>query len=194
MDNPLTIAGFVLLCVGSSGIADDRVGLANLPPAPAANAPAKTAGNDVAKRSVLNRPLCSVRASILTTPGELPISHPASEPNIPDEMFSVGQNRPWICTNYEWEAPATRHLPLLFEEPNLERLGYAHGFCDAGLCDEAPNRGERLQTLVSAVNFVGRIPLVPWMAATQSLAEPVYTLGSERPGSPVLYRKYIQLP
>ena len=154
-----------------------------------------------AKQHVRNQPLNRVNASIKPPAGEMPAplfldNSGVSQlsPNsdlIMDSQFWERQSRPWSYTSYEWEAPASKHLPLLFEEPNLERLGYAYGICDIGICDEEPRRGQRLQALVSGFNFFARIPFLPYMAGVRPLTEPVYTLGADRPGSPVPYRKYL---
>ena len=149
---------------------------------------------DVTGRSQFKKPLRSINASIQTPPGgDLPKME-----HVDDDLelgivdpFSNGQCRPWAYSSYQWEAPATRHLPLLFEEPNLERLGYTYGFCDVGLCDEPPRGGERIQPILSMAHFIGRIPVIPYMAGVHPLTEPVYTLGVDRPGSPVPYRKYL---
>lgn len=105
---------------------------------------------------------------------------------------TIGQSRPWMLASYEWEAPATRHLPLWFEEPNLERMGYTWGMqwnvCgfEAGQC-----ASECLQPFVSAGHFFGRVPFIPYMCGIDPPCEPVYTLGVDRPGSPVPYRRYL---
>lgn len=155
---------------------------------------------DSARIHLRNQPLSKLNASIKPTPGIVPEQRPLDdrltqqhsldENRVSDEMFSGDHGRPWAVNSFEWEAPATKHLPLLFEEPNLERLGYAYGVCDIGLCDEEPRRGQRLQTLVSGMNFFGRVPFIPYMAGVRPLTSPVYTLGTDRPGSPVAYRKY----
>ena len=151
------------------------------------------AEKSVASRHQFNKPLHSIKASIQAPKGELPKME-----RVDDDLtlgivdpFANGQCRPWAYSCYQWEAPATRHLPLLFEEPNLERLGYTYGFCDVGLCDEPPRGGERIQPLISMVNFIGRIPFIPYMAGVHPLTEPVYTLGVDRPGTPVPYRHYL---
>ncbi len=148
---------------------------------------------EITSRSQFRKPLRSINASIQTPPGDLPKME-----HVDDDLalgifdpFSNGQCRPWAYSSYQWEAPATRHLPLLFEEPNLERLGYTYGLCDVGLCDEPPRGGERIQPLISMAHFIGRIPVIPYMAGVHPLTEPVYTLGADRPGSPVPYRKYL---
>lgn len=105
---------------------------------------------------------------------------------------TIGQSRPWMLASYEWEAPATRHLPLWFEEPNLERMGYTCGMqwnvCgyESGQC-----AAECLQPFVSAGHFFGRVPFIPYMCGLNPPCEPIYTLGVDRPGSPVPYRRHL---
>jgi hypothetical protein len=105
---------------------------------------------------------------------------------------TIGQSRPWLLSSYEWEAPATRHLPLLFEEPNLERMGYTYG-CYWNICgfESGPHQAECLQPFVSGVCFVSRVAMVPYILGIDPPGEPIYTLGVDRPGSPVPYRKYL---
>jgi hypothetical protein len=107
-------------------------------------------------------------------------------------VFSpLGDSRPWMLAPYEWEAPATRHLPLLFEDPNLERLGYTFG-CRTGWCveDESVHAGKYMQPIISGAQFFGRVPLIPYLCGVDAPCEPVYTLGVDRPGSPVPYRRH----
>ncbi len=160
---------------------------------PVSSVSARAAEKFAPKKPQLNKPLHSIRASIQTPPGELPKTEPADDDSVLGivDPLASGQCRPWAYSCYQWEAPATRHLPLLFEEPNLERLGYTYGFCNVGLCDEPPRGGQRIQPLISCVNFIGRIPLIPYMAGVHPLTEPVSTLGADRPGSPVPYRRYL---
>ena len=148
---------------------------------------------NTARRPQLNKPLHSINASIQAPEGDLPKMDPVDDAAVLGivDPFSNGQCRPWAYSCYQWEAPATRHLPLLFEEPNLERLGYTYGFCDVGLCEEPPRGGQRIQPILSMAHFIGRIPVIPYMAGVHPLTEPVYTLGADRPGSPVPYRKYL---
>ncbi|MBS0206524.1 MAG: hypothetical protein JSS49_26850 [Planctomycetes bacterium] len=102
-------------------------------------------------------------------------------------VSAMGDSRPWILSYYEWEAPATRHLPLLFEEPNLERLGYS----PPGCCYAAnPHVSQCLQPIVSGAHFFGRVPLIPYLIGVDEPCEPIYTLGVDRPGSPVCYRHH----
>lgn len=114
---------------------------------------------------------------------------------------TIGQTRPWMLAGYEWEAPATRHLPLWFEEPNLERMGYTYGMkhdccCNWDCCclcgDECGSHcNECLQPFISAGHFFGRVAFIPYMCGIDPPCEPVYTLGVDRPGSPVPYRRYL---
>ena len=108
------------------------------------------------------------------------------------QMFSVlGDSRPWMLASYEWEAPATRHLPLFFEEPNLERLGYTFGWRTCWCGEEGSvHVSECLQPFVSAAHFFGRVPLIPYLCGLDEPCEPIYTLGVDRPGSPVPYRRH----
>ena len=105
---------------------------------------------------------------------------------------SLGQSRPWMLTSYEWEAPATRHLPLFFEEPNVERMGYTYGFY-WNICGYESGRcaAECLQPIVSGAHFFGRVAMIPYICGIDPPCEPVYTLGVDRPGSPVPYRKHL---
>ena len=107
-------------------------------------------------------------------------------------VFSpLGDSRPWMLAPYEWEAPATRHLPLLFEDPNLERLGYTCG-CRISWCGEerSLHTGKCLQPFLSAAHFFGRVPMIPYLCGVDPPCEPIYTLGVDRPGSPVPYRRH----
>lgn len=142
-------------------------------------------------------PLGQLKASIQYTP-------PESEPFTESERLRLdqaapllarygshpvplGESRPWMLSSVEWEAPATRHLPLLFEEPNLERQGYLFSYrCG----DQTGHVGECLQPFVSAAHFFGRVPLIPYMCGLDDPWVPVYTLGVDRPGSPLPYRRH----
>jgi hypothetical protein len=203
----MCVVGSIILFLGVETRADDPAGRFDLP-APSTETEGSastyddnpvlsreaTAGKtelEAAKLHVRNQPLNRVNASIKPPDGDVPHQLVLDDLVFPNGLFPADQSRPWAFNNYEWEAPATRHLPLLFEEPNLERLGYAYGLCDIGICEEEPRRGERLQALVSGVNFFGRIPFIPYMAGVRPVTEPVYAFGADRPGSPVPYRKYL---
>lgn len=158
---------------------------------PSADQSSAKSTETTSRSHILSRPLSEIRATIAAPAGLLPKTRSVRELDESVDMLFDGPNRPWALTSYQWEAPATRHLPLLFEEPNLERLGYAYGFCDCGICEEEPRRGQRLQALVSFVHFFGRVPFIPYMAGVHPLTEPYYTLGVDRPGSPVPYREHL---
>ena len=151
-----------------------------------------TDSKSMAEKLWQDRPLGSLKASLLHTKGERPTNVAAprlAQAGLTD--IACGDSRPWLLTHCEWDAPATRHLPLLFEEPNLERLGYTNR-CSLGIfeCEDGPWTIECLQPLVSGAHFVGNIAMVPYRIGYQPACEPVYTLGHERPGSPVYYRQH----
>ena len=78
---------------------------------------------------------------------------------------NAGVIRPWVSSDFSWEASALCHGPLYFEEIDLERHGY---------------KVRCLQPLVSAASFYGRIPALPYLMAVDRCT---YTLGHYRPGS-----------
>lgn len=75
-----------------------------------------------------------------------------------------------------WEAPATHHRPLYFEEPNLERHGLSAGV---------------FQPVFSAAHFFGRVPALPYLMAAEGHHQCHYTLGHYRPGSCAPYELYL---
>jgi hypothetical protein len=174
--------------------ADEPTVAEPVPPSPmSATAASTEAVESPASKLWQDRPLGSLKASINPTGGELPTN--VAAPRLAEvgmRHYTFGESRPWMLNSYEWEAPATRHLPLLFEEPNLERLGYTYGCNCRGRGRQAVPRGaDCLQPVVSGVRFFGRIPFIPYMYGYQCACKPVYTLGVDRPGSPVPYRKYM---
>ena len=78
--------------------------------------------------------------------------------------------RPWPERFAIWEASALCHKPLYFEEITAERYGYSFGLA---------------QPVVSAAHFFGRIPALPYLMTLDPPYACQYTLGHERPGSPV---------
>ncbi len=173
--------------------ADEPVGSDPVPPPPTTEETAAPAtSTSMAERLWQDRPLGSLKASLLHTEGERPTN--AAAPRLAEAGLvkaSLSDSRPWLLSHYEWDAPATRHLPLLFEEPNLERLGYTSRV-SLGLfeSEDGPWTVECLQPLVSGAHFIGNIAMVPYRCGYQPACEPVYTLGHERPGSPVYYRRH----
>ena len=166
------------------------------PPSPMPDGADSAAPAIAAKRDALwqDRPLAGLKAAIKPTQGELPPN--AASPRLAQagtQHYSMGDSRPWMFNSSEWDAPATRHLPLLFEEPNLERLGYTYGFYhqDDDGCETSPHLAECLQPFVSFVHFYGSIALMPHIIAVDDPCTPFYTLGTDRPGSPSAYRKHL---
>lgn len=167
-----------------------------VPPSPMPDGADSAAPAIAAKRDALwqDRPLAGLKAAIKPTQGELPPN--AASPRLAQsgtQHFSMGDSRPWMFNSSEWDAPATRHLPLLFEEPNLERLGYTYGFYhqDEEGCETSPHLAECLQPFVSFVHFYGSLALMPHLIAVDDPCTPFYTLGTDRPGSPSAYRKHL---
>jgi len=207
----LSFAAFFLACsmawadVESAG--DEPAGETAVSSPMSADPASFTTAVSVAEKLWQDRPLGTLKASLKRTEGELPPN--VAAPRLAEAGLihhSFGDSRPWMLTNCEWEAPATRHLPLLFEEPNLERLGYhqrcccdcccidggwLHGCCaESCLGRSCLCESDCLQSVISGAKFFGTIPIIPYKAGYQCLVEPVYTLGVDRPGSPTCYRKH----
>jgi len=87
--------------------------------------------------------------------------------------------RSWESTVFTWRASAVCHKPLYFEETQLERYGHT--------------RSPYLQPFISAANFFGRIPLLPYGMGLARPSECQYPLGYYRPGSCAPFYRY-QLP
>ncbi len=194
------MAASILLFAGIAS-AQPVVNVAAVPPAPVGEETPIIPHNPRATENWQDKPLGQLKASIS-------LNLPESEKLSPLEVarlnqanqfltshgsfFSpLGDSRPWLLSTYEWEAPSTRHLPLLFEEPNLERQGYTYGFRTYWCGKEgAVHVPECLQPFVSAAHFFGRVPLIPYNCGVDDPCEPVYTLGVDRPGTPALYRRH----
>ena len=195
------IIAFTFLCA-CSGRLFAQADQSALPPAPAVAgqsevAPAQPAPNARAVELWQDKPLNQLTASIARPESDAKLSEPetvrlsqASAILKPEGSYfsPIGDSRPWMMQTYEWEAPATRHLPLLFEEPNLERLGYTYTCRTWG--GGSVSAGDCIQPFISAAHFFGRIPMIPYMCGVNPPCEPVYTLGVDRPGSPVPYRRH----
>lgn len=142
-----------------------------------------------------DRPISSLKATLRRTEGDLPPN--LASPHLAQMdplVHPFAESRPWVLTSFEWTAPGTKHLPLLFEEPNLERLGYTHRcHCNMFGYETSPEVAEFLQPLVSGGHFLGNAVIVPYRSGIQPLDAPVYTLGVDRPGSPHCHRDH-ELP
>lgn len=138
-----------------------------------------------------DRPVTELRASLTRTAGDIPQNRASQQLGQTGPLDAQFSSRPWMPQNCEWAAPATKHLPLLFEEPNLERMGYLDACTFDALTDEECVWTEEcLQPLSSGLRFLGNAAIIPYRCGYQPPCEPVYTLGHDRPGSPVCYRKH----
>jgi hypothetical protein len=156
-----------------------------------------------------DRPITTLRATLATTapsqPDNLARQTLAQEPA---RHQPSGLGRGWCLQPVTFDASAARHLPLYFEEPNLERLGYHYGcgtdgslgralsdqwFCwsghRCGLAADSPPQ-QVLQPFVSAFAFYGRILTLPYQMGVRHPTDEIYALGTDRPGSPVPYRTH----
>jgi hypothetical protein len=105
-------------------------------------------------------------------PDQMPLPpSQAGEVYSPDGMSSRG----WAHTSYQWEATGLAHQPLYFEQPNLERYGYA------------PTRSRFGQSVISAAHFFGSVFILPYRLGAEPVYEQQYVLGHYRPGSYVPY-------
>ena len=186
-----SIVAILLTC--TLGFADDPTRDDPIPPSPIpalTEAPPNTSA--VAEQLARDRPLWSVNATLKAPQGEMPSRAPVSrQAEAEAPAFPIGNGRPWMATPCEWDAPCTRNLPLYFENANLERAGYTNRcYCDLFGHETDPYVAEFLQPVISGAHFVGRIPILPIMMCQQPPCEPIYTLGVDRPGSPVCYRSY----
>lgn len=186
-----------------------------IPPAPAASEFPGSATGDresalTATEALLrDRPIGNLQASIApptaAAPENLAREALELEGALPQPL---GLGRGWCLQPLAWEASAVRHRPTYFEEPNLERLGYYYGVPhDGQVCyrvfgpvgewlgspydaDDYRPQNQVLQPVVSALNFYGRVAVLPYLVGATDPREEVYGLGEDRPGSPVPYRKY----
>ena len=119
------------------------------------------------------KPITTLAADIRPRQGKLPENHSAS-------AFSTHVETPGpsgeIADSWKaflWEAPATCHRPLYFEDVNMERHGYSFGLA---------------QPLVSAGHFACSTVILPYRMVAEPRREPVYTLGHVRPGTPTPFQ------
>ena len=173
----------IFVITGSGAVADQ----------PIAKVPASPKTTSFTEKLWQDRPLASLKATLERTEGKLPQNLAASRMADADLILhSTDECRPWIVTACQWDAPDTCHLPLLFEEPNLERMGYGEsGFVGVFDGDDCPWTPGCLQPLLSGAHFFGSLAVVPYQCGYQPACEPVSTLGVDRPGSPVCYRRHL---
>ncbi len=82
-----------------------------------------------------------------------------------DEPF---MSRQWGCVTYHWKASGVCHKPLYFQQVAVERYGHTWPL---------------IQPLVSAANFFGTFPVLPYKMGLSMPNECIYPLGYYRPGS-----------
>lgn len=94
-----------------------------LPPSPEV-----TATPTITQSLLDDRPISSLEASLAAPtpvrPANIARDHLRAKAR---ETAYLDCGRPWCLSPYEWDAANTKSLPLYFEEPELERLGYYYG-------------------------------------------------------------------
>jgi hypothetical protein len=147
------------------------------PERPQPDSPAAT-DNVVAEDGL--RPLTQVTLDIRPVPGAVPPDVAAHKFDQAGQVSQpTGACRPWHPSVFWWEAPATCHQPLYFEEINLERYGYSHGIA---------------QPFLSAAHFFGTVPALPYLMSVDKPRECIYTLGHYVPGSRAPYHTHLPPP
>jgi hypothetical protein len=95
---------------------------------PAAPQPLPNGSSLDAWKAPDEHPISLLRATVALPTADVPEN--VAAPRLVQEGVShqpTGLGRGWTLQPYEWDPTALRHLPLYFEEPNLERLGYYYG-------------------------------------------------------------------
>jgi hypothetical protein len=120
------------------------------------------------------KPIGVLGVNISLPQGALPKSE--SQEIVSNIPFAGNMPRPWPSLVYHWEAAATWHQPLYFEEVNAERYGYQCNWV--------------AQPFVSTAHFFGTLPALPYLMTVNCPRECVYTLGHYRPGSCPPWRRH----
>jgi hypothetical protein len=170
-----------------SGVSGSVFATEEVAPAPA---PSKT--SHISEKLWQDRPLASLKATLQRTDGDLPENMAATR--MADATWieqSGDEGRPWVMTSYQWDAPGTCHLPLFFEEPNLERMGYREDALGCFESDDFLRTPGCLQPLWSGVHFLGCFASLPYQCGYMPPCQPISTLGVDRPGSPTCYRRHL---
>ncbi len=115
------------------------------------------------------RPIGQLTTDVSSARGKLPKDYAASALS----RVPPAPREPPAWTGVYWEAPATYHRPLYYENVNLERHGYSFGLA---------------QPFISAGHFVGTTFILPYRLAAEPTRERIYTLGHQRPGNPVPFQ------
>lgn len=120
------------------------------------------------------KPIGVLGVNISLPRGAIPKSE--SQEIVSNVPFAGNMPRPWPSLVYHWEAAATWHQPLYFEEVNAERYGYQCNWV--------------AQPFVSTAHFFGTLPALPYLMTVNCPRECVYTLGNYRPGSCPPWRRH----
>jgi len=124
-----------------------------------------------------SKPITSLSTNIALPSGQLPsMVFPAESDHWQGACPCSCCPRGWAPLCYCYAATCFYHNPLYFEEINLERYGYGCTPC--------------LQPAASAAHFFVRVPMLPYLLATDCPGECDYTLGHYRPGSCAPWRRH----
>jgi hypothetical protein len=150
-------------------------------PAPPSAAPAAPEGDrpdpDAPEARIPIKPMCELTTNIVLPSGLLPRDYAYERPLFVPECFDpCSRTRFWPVTAYNWVPSCLTHNPLYFEEPNLERYGY-------GCSCYGPCASTCVQSVASGAHFFARVPMLPYMMATDCPTDCIYTLGNYRPGN-----------
>ncbi len=133
---------------------------------------------EIAAIDVDFKPINAMSALTAPVAGELPKNYAAARFAREGEVtHRMGFSRANLETTMMWEAPASSHRPLYFEDINLERHGY---------------KVPVFQPALSAAHFFGHLPLLPYMMVSDKHRDPQYTLGHYRPGDYAPYSLYVR--
>ncbi len=176
---------FAVLSVILSGLSGLALAAEEIEPVPA---PPKAPS--ISEKLWEDRPLASLKASLQRTDGDLPPNLAAARMTDATWIQQSGdEGRPWVITSVAWDAPGTCHLPLYFEEPNLERMGYREG-CSCFEYEDCHWTPGCLQPVWSGVHFLSCFVALPFQCCDMPPCQPISTLGVDRPGSPSCYRRH----
>ena len=121
------------------------------------------------------RPIGDLTTNVSATGDSFPENAAGAQyPSIEEALQEIDADRGWAGFGYLWEASATCHRPLYFEEINAERYGYS-------CC-------RPLQPAISGARFFATVPALPYKMTVEPRCECVYPLGHYRPGSCAPYR------
>ena len=121
------------------------------------------------------KPITTLTTDIRPRQGKLPEDYSGATFSTGVEMPGPPDEGSESWKPFLWQAPATSHRPLYFENVNLERHGYSFGVA---------------QPFVSAGHFACSTVILPYRMVAEPPCQPIYTLGHVRPGTPTPFRVY----